>query len=317
VTITPAGAVKVMDFGIARATTDETLTKTALVLGTATYLSPEQAEGRRVDARSDIYSLGVVLYEMLAGRPPFTAESAIAVAAKHVGEAPIPPSALDPSVPAGLEAVAMKALAKDPQLRYQSATEMRSAIGGAAGDTPARVSTAPLPPDQTAVLPTTPMKRDRRRPAWIGAILAAVVLAAILVALITTGGSDLGPTARNSPSPTRPTSPAPDSLSPSPESPSAPTIEEAFGSLTGIIAQAAASGELDEHAAEELQKKLEEVSKELEKGDTEKAVEKAADMREKLDEAVEKGEVPESVAAQIGAGIDALQAALGGSSEED
>ena len=123
--ITPQGEVKVMDFGIARAVSAEPLTQTATVLGTASYLSPEQAQGGAVDARSDIYSLGIVLYEMLTGGPPFVADSAVAVAFKHVSEAPVHPSEVRPGIPADLEAIVLKAMAKNPANRYASADEMR------------------------------------------------------------------------------------------------------------------------------------------------------------------------------------------------
>jgi len=123
--LTPDGAVKVADFGIARAWDDsENLTKTGAVIGTATYFSPEQAQGQIADARSDIYSAGVVMYELLTGVPPFTGESPVAVAYQHVQEAPEPPSSLNPNVPPGLEAIVLKAMAKDPIDRYQSAAEM-------------------------------------------------------------------------------------------------------------------------------------------------------------------------------------------------
>ncbi len=119
--------VKVTDFGIARAiNTEESLTQTGAVMGTATYFSPEQAEGVGVDARSDIYSLGVVLYEMVAGRPPFLGDSPVAVASKHVRERPAPLSGLNPAVPPALEAIIAKAMAKSPDLRYQSAAELRT-----------------------------------------------------------------------------------------------------------------------------------------------------------------------------------------------
>jgi serine/threonine-protein kinase len=127
VLITPEGEVKVTDFGIARAVnTEESLTQTGAVMGTAAYFSPEQAEGKVVDARSDIYSLGVVLYEMCVGRPPFTGESPVAVASKHVRDAPVLPRAVNPTVPVALEAVVMKALAKNPDDRYGSAEEFRA-----------------------------------------------------------------------------------------------------------------------------------------------------------------------------------------------
>ncbi len=125
VMITPEGRVKVMDFGIARAISGETITQTATVLGTANYLSPEQAEGREVDHRSDLYSVGVLLYEMLTGRPPFTGENPVSVAYAHVREAPVPPRRINPDISPALEAVVMKALAKNPANRYQSAQEMK------------------------------------------------------------------------------------------------------------------------------------------------------------------------------------------------
>jgi len=126
--ISDAGAVKVMDFGIARALADtrNTVTQTAAVIGTAQYLSPEQARGESVDARSDVYSLGCVLYEMLTGEPPFVGDSPVAVAYQHVREDPIPPSQKRAGISAELDAVVLKALTKNPDNRYQSAAEMRA-----------------------------------------------------------------------------------------------------------------------------------------------------------------------------------------------
>jgi eukaryotic-like serine/threonine-protein kinase len=124
VMLTPSGEVKVMDFGIARVITGEALTQTATVLGTASYFSPEQAKGEPVDARSDVYSAGCVLYEMLTGQPPFSGDSPVSIAYKHVREDPELPSRLNRDVSPGLDAVVMKAMAKNPANRYQTATEM-------------------------------------------------------------------------------------------------------------------------------------------------------------------------------------------------
>ncbi|MFI0448333.1 Stk1 family PASTA domain-containing Ser/Thr kinase [Actinomadura sp. 6N118] len=122
--------VKVMDFGIARAMHDaaSTMTQTAQVIGTAQYLSPEQARGERVDARSDIYSTGCVLYELLTGQPPFTGDSPVAIAYQHVREEPVPPSQVDPEIPQWADAIVLKAMAKDADHRYQNATEFRQEI---------------------------------------------------------------------------------------------------------------------------------------------------------------------------------------------
>ncbi|MFM1730150.1 Stk1 family PASTA domain-containing Ser/Thr kinase [Prescottella soli] len=126
--INRAGAVKVMDFGIARAMADgqSTMTQTAAVIGTAQYLSPEQARGDQVDARSDVYSLGCVLFELLTGEPPFKGDSPVAVAYQHVREDPKTPSLVNPAVPRALDSVILKAMSKNPANRYQSAAEMRS-----------------------------------------------------------------------------------------------------------------------------------------------------------------------------------------------
>jgi beta-lactam-binding protein with PASTA domain/tRNA A-37 threonylcarbamoyl transferase component Bud32 len=143
VMVTRNGDIKVMDFGIARAMSDAqaTMTQTAQVIGTAQYLSPEQARGDRVDARSDLYSAGCLLYELLTGRPPFTGDSPVAIAYQHVRENPVPPSRVDPDIPRWADAIVLKAMAKAPADRYQSAAEMRADLQRAAQGMP--VAAAP------------------------------------------------------------------------------------------------------------------------------------------------------------------------------
>src|SRR5580692_6941856 len=138
VMVTRNGDIKVMDFGIARAMSDaqSTMTQTAQVIGTAQYLSPEQARGERVDARSDLYSTGCLLYELLTGRPPFTGDSPVAIAYQHVRENPIPPSRVDPDVPPWADAIVLKAMAKSPADRYQTAADMRADLQRAASGLP-------------------------------------------------------------------------------------------------------------------------------------------------------------------------------------
>jgi serine/threonine-protein kinase len=138
VMVTRNGDIKVMDFGIARAMSDAqaTMTQTAQVIGTAQYLSPEQARGERVDARSDLYSAGCLLYELLTGRPPFTGDSPVAIAYQHVRENPVPPSRVDPDVPVWADAIVLKAMAKSPADRYQTAADMRADLQRAASGMP-------------------------------------------------------------------------------------------------------------------------------------------------------------------------------------
>lgn len=150
--ITDSGQTKVTDFGIARALGrdgEQTMTQTGMVIGTASYLSPEQAQGNPVDARSDVYALGIVLYEMLTGRVPFSGETPLAIAYKHVRETPEPPSRVNQDVPQPLDAIVMKALAKNPDNRYSSAREMHEDLQRFLSGQP--VQATPLMADATAV----------------------------------------------------------------------------------------------------------------------------------------------------------------------
>jgi serine/threonine-protein kinase len=165
VMLTRNGQVKVMDFGIARAMGDSgmTMTQTAAVIGTAQYLSPEQAKGEQVDARSDLYSTGCLLYELLTVRPPFVGDSPVAVAYQHVREEPQPPSVFDPEITPEMDAIVLKALTKDPDYRYQSADEMRADIEACLDGQPVAATAAMgaagyggYPDDQ----PTTALRAD-------------------------------------------------------------------------------------------------------------------------------------------------------------
>ncbi|MFN2543850.1 MAG: Stk1 family PASTA domain-containing Ser/Thr kinase, partial [Actinomycetota bacterium] len=211
VMLTQAGEVKVVDFGIARASTSDSITKTTSVLGTANYLSPEQAQGHPVDERSDVYSLGVVLYEMLAGRPPFQGDSAVSVAYKHVQEQPLPPSRHNPEVPAELDAVTMKALSKDPAQRYPSAEAMGAdlarARGGEAveagavvatattGDAGAGDGTAAMAPVSSTAVYDEPLVHEgppegpvERRQLWPVLLLVGLVVVGAIIAFAALAG---------------------------------------------------------------------------------------------------------------------------------
>ncbi len=212
VMITPTGAVKVMDFGIARAVADAgaTVTATAAVIGTAQYLSPEQARGENVDARSDVYSTGCLLYELLTGHPPFTGDSPVAVAYQHVRETAPPPSTANPDVPPALDAIVMKALAKNPANRYQTAAEMRADLIRAISGRAVAAEPVMLDEERTTMLggpatmapggyggppyggytgthlrqPPEDERRNRRALGWI-ALAVAVLLVFVLAAFLT------------------------------------------------------------------------------------------------------------------------------------
>ncbi|TPG35113.1 Stk1 family PASTA domain-containing Ser/Thr kinase [Mycolicibacterium hodleri] len=202
--ISKGGAVKVMDFGIAKALADASnpVTQTSAVIGTAQYLSPEQARGEKVDARSDVYSLGCVLYEVLTGDPPFVGDSPVAVAYQHVREDPVPPSDRNPALSPGLDAVVLKALAKNPDNRYQTAAEMRTDLvrvhSGEAPEAPKvftdaeRTSLLSAGPSNGRTQPTdrypahqpTYVPPRQRNPA-IGRWFAVVAVLAVLTVVVT------------------------------------------------------------------------------------------------------------------------------------
>ncbi|GAB3244516.1 Stk1 family PASTA domain-containing Ser/Thr kinase [Nocardioides dilutus] len=210
VMLTPSGDVKVMDFGIARAMSDaNTMTQTAAVVGTAQYLSPEQARGETVDSRSDVYSAGCLLYELLTGRPPFVGDSPVAVAYQHVREQAAPPSAHDADLPPAVDAIVMKALAKRLEDRYQSAAAMRSDIERYLAGRPVQ---APVPvpapdpdyqtqttvvgapqTDSTSVRPRQPVPPDddRRTPRTGLLVLLGLLVIALIVGAVLAFGSDL------------------------------------------------------------------------------------------------------------------------------
>jgi beta-lactam-binding protein with PASTA domain/predicted Ser/Thr protein kinase len=193
VMLTPSGDVKVMDFGIARAISDgtSTMTQTQAVVGTAQYLSPEQARGESVDSRSDVYSAGCLLYELLTGRPPFVGDSPFSVAYQHVRENPEPPSAYNPELTPELDAILMKSLAKRVEDRYQSAAEMQADIqrylDGRPIDAPTRVAPAPLAapagePTSIFTAPQPAQDYDEERPRKRWPLVLLVVVVAALVA---------------------------------------------------------------------------------------------------------------------------------------
>jgi beta-lactam-binding protein with PASTA domain/predicted Ser/Thr protein kinase len=232
VMITPQGAVKVMDFGIARAVSDSaaTMTSTAAVIGTAQYLSPEQARGEGVDARSDVYSVGCLLYELVAGTPPFTGDSPVAVAYQHVREDPKLPSSINPAVPPELDAILLKAMSKNPANRYQSAADMRNDLMRAVAGQ--RVEATPVmgENEKTTLLAATPggygydgghdgddghwddedddaRRKRRNRVIAIVTVVALVLVGGAIALAVSLGGGDDGGNTTRTPTATQVTVP--------------------------------------------------------------------------------------------------------------
>jgi Serine/threonine protein kinase len=197
VMLTQTGQIKVMDFGIARAlaASGSTMTQTSAVIGTAQYLSPEQARGESVDARSDVYATGCVLYELLCGQPPFVGDSPVSVAYQHVREDARPPSLLNRDVTPAIDAVVLKALAKNPLNRYQSAAEMRADLLRAAAGRPVYAepvmidhgpgATRPLRPGtHSRPGPGRPEPRRRRPSPWAIAGLSGLTVVAVITLVV-------------------------------------------------------------------------------------------------------------------------------------
>ncbi len=348
VMLTSAGQVKVMDFGIARLATSNTITQASTVFGTAAYLAPEQAQGLRVDGRADVYALGVVLYEMLAGRVPFRADTALAVASKHVLERPEPPSAVRPGIPTGLEAVALRALEKDPGDRYRSAAEMAAALRASASNASA-TATGPAgeggavavgsPAERTAgghatavmsdraeVLPPTRRgthAAPRRRGRWVAPVVALAVLGAavaVLAAAILGGNpapkalgshsNGVGAPSHHASPVAAPSAPA-TSAPPATSGPGSSTVVGPATAVASAIEAAVASGSIDDHTAADLQHSLEQaVERYAQHGDLEHALQDIASAKDHLAKDVEHGAVTPQAAVVIGTAFDQLAAAM-------
>jgi serine/threonine protein kinase len=308
VMLTPEGRVKVVDFGIARAAGAESVTRSGLVLGSAPYLSPEQARGEPGDERSDIYALGCVMYQMLTGQPPFTADTPVATLYLHVHEQAPPPSSVR-EVPADLEAIVLRCLEKDPAARFQSATELEHALAAVG------VSNATMPLPAQDFEPTAPVERIRpsrisRRPPrdrrvwWWVAGLAALVFLITWAAFALSDGTPFREAAREA---------SRDSPSPSPsvtfEGPL--TVGDAYVALTGAIDSAQFDGGIDEGTANDLRERTEDIMVAYQENDTEEIDKKIEEFDEKLTKARDEEKVTVEAADQIDVAFADFVSALG------
>jgi hypothetical protein len=295
--------VKVLDFGIARAAADTSITRTAIVLGSAPYLAPEVTRGEPADERSDVYSLGCVLYEMLAGQTPFTGEVSATVMHQHNTVPPRPVSELNPDVPAALEATVTRMLAKRSQARPQTAREVVGALGGS------RTELRPHP-TLPATEPTRTMRRTwrlRRGERLALAAAAILVLAGAALALLVSSGSSPHPSAKTPA--TRPTSvrSAPGAAN----LPAAPlSVRAAAAGLTSLITRDLRSGGVDPRAGGQLLARLQDVLVSYQSGNAGDALSRAQALTTAIAGLAHHGDVKPSALPAIEGALGALRAAL-------
>jgi serine/threonine-protein kinase len=310
--ITPAnivlngGDVKVLDFGIARADGTRAATATGTVLGTAAYLSPEQASGQPSGPQSDLYSLGCVLFEMLTGRPPFTADSTVGLAYRQVHDDPGPPSALRPGVPATIDHVTALLLAKDPRARPPGAAAARAALLAVLG---------PAGNGGTAVLDVAPDIPPRERPRPLETVLA-VALAAALVALavaLVTGHSGSGVPVSTHPA-TGAAKPEPSAAAsqttPAPPAGSSPAAAAA-AVLVGDLKEGVIDGQVTQQAGQQLFQQLQQLLFPPPGQDAQQLQQQYSQLVQQYTQAKSQGEITGQAVTTLSGAIGALGAALG------
>jgi len=313
--ITPAnivlngGEVKILDFGIARADSTRAATATGAVLGTAAYLSPEQAAGQQAGPQSDLYSLGCVLFEMLTGKPPFTADSAVGLAYRQVHDDPGPPSAWRPGLPPGLDHITALLLAKDPAARPPSAAAARADL--AAALTPA-VHGGTAVYGGTAVLnvaPGTPHRGWRPRPVeTVLAVALAASLVALAVVLMTGQSTAAHPTAAA-------THPAPSAtVSQTPSAPprtALPPPAAAAAALVGDLKEGVANGQVTQQAGQNLFNQLQQLLFPPPGQDAQQLQQQYSQLVQQYTQDKSQGQVTGQAVTQLSGAISALGAALG------
>lgn len=309
------GSVKVLDFGIARAMDATTVTQNASVLGTAAYMAPERALGKPADERSDIYSLGCVLYALLAGHPPFKGDSAAAVLNQHANVAPRPLRGENSRVSRQLDAFVMQMLAKSPDDRPQTAAEVRDRLTRPAAIPP----TAPAATATTARLrPTTATRlmprAARRERSWLilGGALTALVLVIVLVVLASGGSSPH--TTTNAPRNTKAattTTQKTNSTAPAPSNPATtPTVSAAAGALTALTTQDVQSGKINQLAAQQITSALSDILNAYAMGHTTDAQHKLAALSQHLSMLEQQGQITTAAAPALNSAVANLSTAL-------
>jgi hypothetical protein len=324
--ITPANIVlngrevKILDFGIARADGAHAATATGTVLGTAAYLSPEQASGQPASPQSDLYSLGCVLFEMLTGRPPFTADSAVGIAYRQVHDDPGPPSAWRPGLPARLDHITAVLLAKDPAGRPPSAAAARAGLLSAL-NAPGNGGTAV--PGGTAALDVAPgAPRRGRRPRPTETVLAAALAASLLAltVVLLTSQSGAGKPAAGPGSPAAHPTAAATRQQPSPtvsQTASAPSTTAlssaaaAAGTLVSDLKEGVADGQVTQQAGQNIFNQLQQLLFPPPGQSTQQLQQQYSQLVQQYTQARSQGEITGPAVAQLSSAISTLGAALG------
>ena len=303
VLLPPDGGVKLADMGIARLLSPEALTATLSVRGTAGYISPEQVRGDRVDARADLYSLGCVLFEMLAGRTPFEGDLA-ALSYAHIHTPAPHVRSINPDVPAAMDELVAAMLEKDPAKRPSTGEEVQRSLAAAMRQDPV----VPTEVTERMQRPPSPMPRQpaggRRRPgpkAWQAAAVAVSGLAVLLfIALLAsrepegrTDGSGPSRQLSSSPATQRPSpSPSPSPVETSSPTPEQPSPQEAAAVVLDTVGVGIETGEITDHFDHDIRHTIDEILRDADKGeDVDRLLEKVNDLRAKVSEALEKGEI--------------------------
>ncbi|MEU0558886.1 protein kinase [Dactylosporangium sp. NPDC006015] len=349
---TGAGAdrVKVCDFGIARVTGagQAELTASAQVLGTTAFMAPEQITGGPVDARSDVYALGCVVYTMLTGQPPFAGETPMRIAWQHVNQPVVPASTVRPGLPPRVDGILARLLAKRPDDRPATAAEARALLQHL-GDGTAPAATAAFPAVPTAAVPTAAVPAARQpvrataavvaptqsmpvtpaaevAPAGrrtgigpIGVALAAVVVLVAVVAVTAAimAGRDGSPSSGAGPTSSAAVAPPTSGAAPTSAAPSPSLPGDALAAARATVSEQAGAGQLSTESARELNKRLDEIERFITKGDEEKAADKVAELRRKLGEQRKDGKTQQAGYTAVLASLDRLAASLPPPRNED
>jgi predicted Ser/Thr protein kinase len=339
------GAVKVLDFGIAQAPDGAALTQGTAILGTAAYIAPEQALGERADERSDIYSLGCLLYALLTGRAPFVGDSPAAVLHQQVNSDPQAPSALNRAVPHELDAIVMQMLAKSPDKRPQSAAQLEEQLGLAqaappslAAEAPSRAPTARMSRTAKTRALDAGARAPRRHRAAAGIAVAGAALLIIAVIALGSGAGPQHPTAgarrasaaaartpstsaQKAPAPARaptsaPTATAQATQAQAPaQAPQPTTLAGASGALASLLSQGVRAGTIDPRAAQQLSNGLADVLRAAGAGQAQDAQQSLGDLSQRLATLQQKGMVAPAAATALAAALASLGSALPSSAQ--